>query len=440
MNDNGDIAIWATTNRQKEILILKRNNAPAEIIAHTSSSGYESLGRPSINDSGEIAFWAGKENGLSAIVRYDGNTLQEVVNQEDSDFSLRYPEIANNGDIVYMHMVKNGPGAGRRQISVRKSNSTVEVFTEAGFYPGNGSDFSLRGTLYSLYGAIYDIAPNGHVAFNYYLWADAQISYWNGSTVNTFNSQEGVVHLIRFGSTNNYITARTFRGEDVRQHRISVPTGNFLIIAHEQGGPYGGMRAATFAGGSPNDAGDAIISVVVKVSGNNSLNDKRSRGYQLWFYDNSSPNLPDVIAAPENVIDGRVINNINFLDSFNNSGEIAFTAEIETSKVQHHALVVHNYTFDAVPVLNNTSKSHGTFSPSQSVHKVVGDSFTLPDKYLNRLISIRAFNLSGRLVGEKLVRGSREINIKRMFESNQSLYLLDIRTVEEGHEMVKNES
>ncbi len=327
MNANGDMALWGVTDNQREVIVRVSADQSVQIIADTSTGMYTSFSRPSINDAGQIAFHAAKPDGGEAIVLYSGS-LAEVVTQAAGTGFLQIPEIANNGDIVF---AKGPLPSGAKQLQVRKASGQImTVFTENSSYDlSGGSDYaSLQGD--------YDIAPNGSVAFGRFARSggNGRLTLWNGSSLTDIATDAPRMHYVRF-NTNGFVTSTTCNSDILRLRRTTTTSTSKSLADRRT--MYQGYLFGNFNHAASISAGDTVFAAPKFVI---PTMDRKNTGHALHYYREASPNLPDIILQTTAVVDARTVRNVDFVDAFNEAGEVAFTTELEGANGDYRFAVI----------------------------------------------------------------------------------------------------
>jgi hypothetical protein len=115
INDSGDIAFHEfLTNSTTEGVFVGQNERFKTILSSPRSQPFLDFGDPSLNDDGTaafaVSFFDSNSNFVTAIVKSDGGPPTTVADTTGKYNSLGAPSINNNGDVVFFATVNDKKG------------------------------------------------------------------------------------------------------------------------------------------------------------------------------------------------------------------------------------------------------------------------------------------------------------------------------------------
>jgi len=342
LNNNGDVALWATTDSRNEVILHKTAGERAVVVINSADSGYTSFGRPSINDSGNISFFAGKPNGAQDILFWNGSAVQVVQSTANTYTSFRHTDIDNNNKVLFMAREK----ASSLSVLLLKSvgSNATEVVKEQGFYVG-GTSFA-GGVLFNRSSDDhYDITPNGQVLY----LLNGNIYRWNNGSTEQVGGGVGRIDFVRAGTSNSQFVSRTFSAE-VTGFTIfeQGQAPNRFMDRHSRYND--GFNPANFRYGAINNSGQVAVATSRHIESDSYTISEGAQGMGLIYYNPAAPSIRQYVAVPGTSIDGGVMRNIKFTDGFNDDATISFSVAVEKNNIFHQKLLIYPASaVDALP-------------------------------------------------------------------------------------------
>jgi len=324
-NENGDIALWAVTDRNKEVIVLKKAGEKAEIVA-MAKDRYISFGPPSVNRDGDLAFFAGRIDGKEEILIYEGGMLVVAVENNSSVRRIGTPEISDYGDIVFSKV----PIDADRKLIYRKKGGELTTIIQA-VEKQRGSKYK-----HSFY-EYYDISPEGNVLYvkhtlyidndpdETHLWkkADGSDEIHYKSVANGGDARRHF--LPRIGKSDT-ISIRSMVGEIAGV--VTIKDKVVKTVARHRKTPEFPIYWTNFGNVSSISNENTVFIGI--------LRPEDKTGNVLHFYDNSSNEWHTLLGGGDTVA-GKTVKNIRFKDSYSEKGVVHFNASVkdETGKMSH---------------------------------------------------------------------------------------------------------
>ncbi|MEL6371948.1 MAG: hypothetical protein AAFY84_06190 [Pseudomonadota bacterium] len=148
INSAGDVVVFKRDENGISSIILVDQTGPTTIVLETDDpNGFSSFGRPSINDLGEVAFAAAKNDGTIGVFVYkEGNLALRAEAPAGQTFSGSGIKINNNGDVVVARIDEANETSTLVSYDRSGSESIIFESPEDQNIQASGSDFSLNDT------------------------------------------------------------------------------------------------------------------------------------------------------------------------------------------------------------------------------------------------------------------------------------------------------
>jgi len=221
LNDNGDMALWAVTDNQREAILVKKKGGEWRVAAITGRDNYTSFSSPSINNMATVVCYVGKSDGGEAILRIDDAGVTEISAGDDIKW-LMHPEIADDGAIAFLETSADG----YEQLKCRSADGTVQEVCKAEAWK---------------LGEDYDIGPDGQVAYVCSVQDPKNTRRWNkrlhiwqaGAGSAIVDSLQGAPHFPKVGKDG--IVCLRVTGNELEQVRTYHNSKFTFIATHRPG-------------------------------------------------------------------------------------------------------------------------------------------------------------------------------------------------------------
>lgn len=315
LNAAGQVVFWAATDQQREVIVRRDRDGTLRTLANTGNGSYVSFGRPAITESGEVAVYAGSEDGSEHLLVFGAD--QATPAAKYTVVSATSPTIGDAGRLLYSERGSEGN-------TVLYSQDPGEERSEVARSSGSFDPFDARQPLTE-----YALGNRGDV---FYFERDEHSDptaamRWNQGSQDTLFRVETMLGRLRAAS--NYLTFRAWSGEmggvtDELSKLYRVSEDGHVVRIAEHRREYSGHRFANFEHSAANASGDvAFVGIRWNKDG---YFDPDLMGPWLHLYRESSPDPSYVLLRPGTMLDGGGrVTDIGFVDGFNDGGAIVFS-------------------------------------------------------------------------------------------------------------------
>jgi hypothetical protein len=306
-------ACWVATRRASEAIVRFDRSGESVVVADTALGPYVSLSRPSMNEAGDVAFWAGRTDGEQhVVVVADGKTI--VANRGRANRHLYRPEIGLRAGVAFAGRPSGSHWERRIYYQTLDANAEI-IFAE--------NDEKRLGTgVTGDFAGDYDLARETVAFICHHGARDAHIYTWRNGRLRDLGAAGRYAQSVRLSLDARAVTFRRWQDEILSQCRWDLSDG-VVVAAHRRASYFDPLiNPGDFFGSRGDRRGNVVFCTV---ENSQSGRGRQLLGDQVWRYDAATGDLA-IVAKPLDSFGQVTIINAGFRDGLGD-GSVALTID-----------------------------------------------------------------------------------------------------------------